>query len=449
MINQLNKINIVNKLNGVGKYTLSEDSKLWKAYSDSSLTVVPASDTSITLTWTNPVIEGNTLRDVIVERSTDDVTFATVATLGAVETYTDTELTANTLYYYRLKFVSSRGIVTSVGAVVVSYSPRSKAYFDAMDVQLPSATKKVIDAAIVATEDIIAKMDCFMLSLATEQQSLLWLNDPTKTGVRVNSPTFTAYKGWNGDATNYINTGLNPGDGGTHNIKQNDASLFVYTNKTDVWNTHYIVGTASDLALGVYENKSFITKINYSSVTNTIFIGFSKEFLSGRRINQTGDISGINKEKIANTNEVSVEIKSKLIGISQNSYRCAMFGVGAYLTDQEFSDFQDVWLSVLEHLGSDYWSNYIPTTLSATGGAQKIDLAWTLPVVTYSPYTVTNVVIQESTDNVTFADILTLGAVTTRTIAVPTGETRYYKIRFISSRNIHTTNSSAVNATAM
>ena len=112
MINQLNKINIVNKLNGVGKYTLSEDSKLWKAYSDSSLTVIPASDTSITLTWVNPVIEGNTLRDVIIERSTDNVTFATVATLGAVETYTDTGLTAGSLYYYRLKFVSSRGIVT-------------------------------------------------------------------------------------------------------------------------------------------------------------------------------------------------------------------------------------------------------------------------------------------------------------------------------------------------
>ena len=104
---------------GARVYTPEE--KLWKAYSDSSLTVVPASDTSITLTWTNPVVQGNTLRDVIVERSTDNVTFATVATLGAVETYTDTELTANTLYYYRLKFVSSRGIVTGAGAVAIDY----------------------------------------------------------------------------------------------------------------------------------------------------------------------------------------------------------------------------------------------------------------------------------------------------------------------------------------
>lgn len=102
---------------GARVYTPEE--KLWKAYSDSSLTVIPASDTSITLTWVNPVIEGNTLRDVIVERSTDNVTFATVATLGAVETYEDTELTAGTLYYYRLAFRSSRGVRTAVGGAVI------------------------------------------------------------------------------------------------------------------------------------------------------------------------------------------------------------------------------------------------------------------------------------------------------------------------------------------
>ena len=28
------------------------------------------------------------------------------------------------------------------------------------------------------------------------------------------------------------------------------------------------------------------------------------------------------------------------------------------------SDFQDAWLPVLEHLGSDYWSNFTPTTLT-------------------------------------------------------------------------------------
>ncbi len=336
------------------------------------------------------------------------------------------------------------------------YSPMSRAYFDAMDVQLPSATKKVIDAAIVATEDIIAKMDCFMLTLATEQQSLLYLNDPTKTGVKVNSPTFTPYKGWSGDATNYIDTGFNPGDGGTYNFKQDDALILAFKNNLSNQPSRSILGIKgvnyyTGISLAIYSDQYRIlgelNATDYSSLANYNPIKV-KEFLFNRRISSTEIRRNFNKDKKTHSTN-STAVVNSTIKYAFTDDKCPLIIVGGYLTDQEMSDFQDAWLPVLEHLGSDYWSNFTPTTLTATAGAGKIDLAWTLPVTTYSPYTVTNVVIQESTDNVTFTDIATLGAVEAYEATVPTGQTRYYKIRYISSRNIHTTNSAEAHATAL
>ena len=357
---------------------------------------------------------------------------------------------------YKYRDMAGIGIGVGVGLYRrsrVRYSPRSKAYFDAMDVQLPSTTKKVIDAAIVATEDVIAKMDCMMLtSLATEQQSLLYINDPTKTGVKVGSPTFTPYKGVVGTAYDYIRA-FNPGDGGTYNFKKEDASLSVYVNvklhPTD--DTKEIIYLFSPVqAIRLRAAPSGLTGGVNSSVDTGHFLLFAIDegnFISIRRNNSTQHTANIGFTK------QTVNSESQDIADYSFRFRCesrvSMIFSGAYLTDQELSDFQDAWLPVLEHLGSDYWSNFTPTTLTATAGAGKIDLAWTLPVTTYSPYTVTNVVIQESTDNVTFTDIATLGAVEAYEATVPTGQTRYYKIRYISSRNIHTTNSAEAHATAL
>lgn len=90
----------------------------WMSYSDTTLTAVPASDTAMDLAWTNPVIAGVTLKNVVVEISTDGVTFTTSATLGVVTSTQVTGLTAGTLYYFRLAFVNSRGVRTGNGAIV-------------------------------------------------------------------------------------------------------------------------------------------------------------------------------------------------------------------------------------------------------------------------------------------------------------------------------------------
>jgi hypothetical protein len=80
--------------------------------SPSSLTLSVISDTQINLSWTN----GSTNEDGIsIERSTDNVTFNEIfTTASGVSTYSNTGLTENTTYYYRVRAFKS--------AVYSSYS---------------------------------------------------------------------------------------------------------------------------------------------------------------------------------------------------------------------------------------------------------------------------------------------------------------------------------------
>ena len=81
----------------------------------SGLTLTVLSDTSIKLDWT----AGSTNQDGhSIERSTDGVTYAEITTvLGATVTYSNTGLTAATLYYYRVR--AYKGALYSVYSNVV------------------------------------------------------------------------------------------------------------------------------------------------------------------------------------------------------------------------------------------------------------------------------------------------------------------------------------------
>ena len=66
-----------------------------------------ASGSQINLYWTNTA---SNQTGVIIERSTDDVTFTPVITVGAsASTYSDTGLTGNTRYYYRVRATNAGG----------------------------------------------------------------------------------------------------------------------------------------------------------------------------------------------------------------------------------------------------------------------------------------------------------------------------------------------------
>lgn len=73
----------------------------WGAEAPTGLVLTIVSDTAITLNWTNNDTTGD---GVSVERSTDGVTYAEVDTVAlGVATFANTGLTANTLYYYRIR----------------------------------------------------------------------------------------------------------------------------------------------------------------------------------------------------------------------------------------------------------------------------------------------------------------------------------------------------------
>jgi hypothetical protein len=75
----------------------------WNARFPSLLTATVISDTRIDLAWTN-----NGTADyagVSIERGTDGINYAEIVTVAAGESsYSNTGLTAGTLYYYRIRF---------------------------------------------------------------------------------------------------------------------------------------------------------------------------------------------------------------------------------------------------------------------------------------------------------------------------------------------------------
>jgi predicted phage tail protein len=73
----------------------------------SALTATVASRTRINLAWTDNATNET---GIVLQRSTDGTTFATIATLGAnVRTYANTGLTRNRTYTYRARAFNSAG----------------------------------------------------------------------------------------------------------------------------------------------------------------------------------------------------------------------------------------------------------------------------------------------------------------------------------------------------
>jgi hypothetical protein len=111
------------------------------------LTATPASATEIDLAW---VDNSTTQTGYIVERSTDDIVFSPIATLGNVDTYKDTSFSGGTTYYYEV--LATNGSGTSVPSNVVSaISPNPPA--KPSDPQATKITTTEIDLSWVNNAD--------------------------------------------------------------------------------------------------------------------------------------------------------------------------------------------------------------------------------------------------------------------------------------------------------
>lgn len=94
-MNRINQLGRINKLSSTGSVSIPA------LEPPSSLTLTPTSDTGMTVNWILPL----TVPDLIcIERSLNAIDFAEIDVInGNLETYADSALTGNTLYYYRIR----------------------------------------------------------------------------------------------------------------------------------------------------------------------------------------------------------------------------------------------------------------------------------------------------------------------------------------------------------
>jgi titin len=89
----------------------------------SALAATAISSSQIDLSWADNSLNENVFR---IERSTNGVSFAQIGSVGAgVKTYSDTGLTGNTIYYYRVRANNNAGnsSYTNTSSATTSASP--------------------------------------------------------------------------------------------------------------------------------------------------------------------------------------------------------------------------------------------------------------------------------------------------------------------------------------
>lgn len=117
-----------------------------------------------------------------------------------------------------------------------AYDPSASALFARMTTQPSGARKTIINNLIVGlkADGIWSLLDVFVVPAAHDSQAglLNWIST-SFNGTAVNSPTFTADRGFTGDGISmYINSNWIPATNGV-NFVQNDASFGCYL-RTDV-----------------------------------------------------------------------------------------------------------------------------------------------------------------------------------------------------------------------
>jgi len=202
----------------------------------SGLAAAAASSTSINLTWTN---NSPTATAILVESSTDNVTFTQIASLaGNATSYTNSGLTAGTQYFYRVRAQNSGG--TS------GYSNTASA----ITLGPPPAPSGL--AATAASSSTI---------------NLTWTNNTlSATAILVerspNNSTFTQIASLAGSATSYADTGLAANTQYFYRVRaQNSSGTSAYSNTASATTPSAVPAAPSNCAAG-QDQTSPRTQIN-------------------------------------------------------------------------------------------------------------------------------------------------------------------------------------------
>jgi phosphodiesterase/alkaline phosphatase D-like protein len=173
-----------------------------------SLTANAVSSTGITLSWTN---NAPTATNVLVESSTDNVNFTQIASLTCnAISFSDTGLTPNTQYYYRIRAANTAGTTTYPNTASAT----------TFNLSAPSA--------LVAT------------AASGTSINLAWTNNsPNATAILVqdsaDNVNFTTIATLAGTATSYASTGLTAGTFYYFRVQaQNGSGVSGYSNVASV-----------------------------------------------------------------------------------------------------------------------------------------------------------------------------------------------------------------------
>ena len=179
-------------------------------------------------------------------------------------------------------------LVAETSATEIRYSTQALTLFTAMTTKPSPGRKQLIDTCITALVDgtVWSKLDALYVFAAPNAQAALlnWVNPGTFDCTAVNSPTFTADKGYTGDGVSMsLSTGFNPSTAGGL-YQQFDATLFTWEN-----NPQKINGAIAGYPISaeVYYYARFTDDLIYVRIQDTAGTSFASSngqgLLSGSR----------------------------------------------------------------------------------------------------------------------------------------------------------------------
>jgi len=214
-----------------------------------------------------------------------------------------------------------------------AFSASATAYFNQVTSNggsLTNAEKTYINTFIGALGTDFAEFDRLWIhGLANSVAARTSLANPTSTMITaVNSPTFTASQGYNGNGTNsYLNTNYNPTTNGVK-YTLDSASLYVYS-RTDLNAFKLDIGHANATiysTLDIRDGGSFYRSINQIGLTNGIAVANSLGLFSGVRVGTLDVRSYKNGTSIlTNTTASSTLINNNMYVLALNNNGTAAF----------------------------------------------------------------------------------------------------------------------------
>lgn len=250
-----------------------------------------------------------------------------------------------------------------------AYDHASQALFAAMTTPPTTARKILIDAAIVALKaaGVWSLLDCLWMMAAADSQAALlnWVKPSAFTLTPVNSPAFTADRGYQGNGTSsYLNTGFQPSTAVSPQYALNSAHASVWS----------LTNSAADVTdLGVNGSTASI-RIDIKRAANTILgrdndatnmsaavadsLGY---FFIGRSTSAARRIRKATAQVIADT-AASVSLPNNNVyicainsaGVSANfsSRQIASASLGGNLSDAQSDSLQGVLQTYLQAVGA-------------------------------------------------------------------------------------------------